>query len=139
MVERAVRPVSVEVVLVLADNGCGMSLVMIRVRSRSSRRMLPTKHSAIALARGARTGVLMMLIAIAVTTASKAALDFASRSRMKNRKRRLASLKFMVRLPACWVSQAQVGWAVTSRMCTRRVACSITTTAYCRCSVMVSV
>jgi hypothetical protein len=27
LVERAVRPVSVEVVLVLADNGCGMSLV----------------------------------------------------------------------------------------------------------------
>jgi hypothetical protein len=50
--------------------------------------MLPTKRSAIALARGARAGVVMMLISIAVKTASKAAVNFASRSRMRNRKRR---------------------------------------------------
>jgi hypothetical protein len=30
------------------------------------------------------------------------------------------------RLRACWVSHAAVGWAVTSRMCTWRVACSMT-------------
>ena len=30
------------------------------------------------------------------------------------------------RLRACWVSHAPVGWAVTPRMCTRRVACSMT-------------
>jgi hypothetical protein len=40
------------------------------MRSRSSRRMVPMKRSAIALARGARTGVLMMLPSMAVKTAS---------------------------------------------------------------------
>ena len=49
--------------------------------------MLPTKRSAIALARGARTGVLMMRTSMAVKTASKAAVNLASRSRMRNRKR----------------------------------------------------
>ena len=49
--------------------------------------MLPTKRSAIALARGARTGVLMMRMSMAVKTASNAAVNLASRSRMRNRKR----------------------------------------------------
>jgi hypothetical protein len=44
------------------------------MRSRSSRRTLPTKRSAIALARGARTGVLMMRMSVAVKTASNAVL-----------------------------------------------------------------
>ena len=87
---------------------------------------MPTKRSAIAFARGARTGVLMILMSMAVKTASKAAVNLASRSRMRNRKRRSASSRSMSRLRASWVSQAPVGWAVTPRMCTRRVACSMT-------------
>jgi hypothetical protein len=39
----------------------------------------------------------------------------------------LRSPKSVTRLRACWVVQAAVGWAVTPRMCTRRVAISITT------------
>src|SRR3954452_1732495 len=58
---------------------------MIRVRSRSSWRTEPTKRSAIAFARGARTGVLMILRSMAVKTASNAAVNLASRSRMRNR------------------------------------------------------
>ena len=100
--------------------------------------MVPTKRSAIALARGARTGVLMMRMSMAVKTASKAVVNLASRSRMRNRKRRPASSRSMSRLRACWVSQAPVGWAVTPRMCTRRVACSMTKNAYSRRRVMVS-
>jgi hypothetical protein len=38
--------------------------------------MLPTKRSAIALARGARTGVWIMRTSRAVKTASKAAVNF---------------------------------------------------------------
>ena len=45
---------------------------MIRRRSRSSRRIVPTKRSAIAFALGARTGVLMILTSTAVKTVSKA-------------------------------------------------------------------
>ena len=60
--------------------------------------MLPMKRSVIALARGARTGVWMMRTSMAVNTASKAAVNFASRSRMRNRKRRPASSRSMSRL-----------------------------------------
>ena len=88
--------------------------------------MVPTKRSAIALARGARTGVLMMRMLTVVKMASNAALNLASRSRMRNRKRLSASSRSMSRLRACWVSQAPMGWAVTPRMCMRRVACSMT-------------
>src|SRR4051794_26703534 len=44
---------------------------MTRMRSRSSRRTLPTKRSAIAFARGARTGVRRMRMSEAVNTASE--------------------------------------------------------------------
>src|SRR5436190_5526984 len=71
---------------------------MIRMRSSSSRRIDPTKRSAIAFARGARTGVLMILTSVAVNTASKVVVNLASRSRMRNRKRRSASSRSMRRL-----------------------------------------
>ena len=44
------------------------------------------KRSAIAFARGARTGVLMILTSIVVKRASKAAVNLLSRSWMRNRK-----------------------------------------------------
>ena len=50
---------------------------------------------------------------------------------------RPASSRSMVRLRACWVSHVPVGLAVTPRMCTRRVACSMTKKAYSRCRPMV--
>jgi hypothetical protein len=81
--------------------------------------MLPTKRSAMALARGACNGVLMMRISVAVNTASNAAVNLASRSRMRNRNRLAVSSRSMARLRACWVSQAPVGWAVTPRTWTR--------------------
>jgi hypothetical protein len=74
----------------------------------------------------ARTGVVMILTLMAVKTASKAAVNLLSRSRVRNAKCRWASSRSMTRLRACWVSQAPVGCAVTPRMCTRRVACSMT-------------
>ena len=67
--------------------------------------MVPTTRSAIALVRGAHTGVLMVLPSVAVKTASNIALNLASRSRIKNRKRRPASSRSMQRLRASWVSR----------------------------------
>ena len=49
---------------------------------------VPIQRSAIALARGAWTGVWMMRTPTAVNTASKAAVNLASRSRIRNWKRR---------------------------------------------------
>ena len=52
--------------------------------------MLPTNRSAIALAPRCPRRVLMMRMSISVKTASKAAVNLASRSRIRNRNRRSA-------------------------------------------------
>ena len=54
----AVRSMIVVVAFELTEHGCGVWLVMIRRRSSSSRRTVPTKRSAIAFARGARSGAM---------------------------------------------------------------------------------
>jgi hypothetical protein len=58
---------------------------------------------------GARTGVLMIWMSVAVNTVSKTAVNLASWSRIRNRNRRPASSRFMQRLRASWVSHAPVG------------------------------
>jgi hypothetical protein len=50
-------------------------------------RIEPTKRFAVAVARGARQGVRMILTSISASTASNDAVNFASRSRITNRKR----------------------------------------------------
>ncbi|HEY2270289.1 MAG TPA: hypothetical protein VGI96_47265 [Streptosporangiaceae bacterium] len=59
---------------------------MISIRSGRARRAPAIWRSAIAFARGARTGVLMIRIPAAVSTAPNAAVNVASRSRMRNLK-----------------------------------------------------
>ena len=66
--------------------------------------MVPTNRSAIALARGARTGDWMIWMLLHVKTVSKAALNLASRSRIKNRNRRPASSR-------SWAGCGPVEWA----------------------------
>ena len=73
------------------------------------------------------TGVRMMRMSAPAKTASKAAVNLLSRSRIRNRNRAARSPRSMSRLRACWVTQAPVGWAVIPAMCTRRLPCSITT------------
>src|ERR1019366_2743725 len=55
-----------------------------RRRSRHSRRTVPTKRSANAFARGAWTGVLMILTPSVWKTSSKPAVNFVARSRTTN-------------------------------------------------------
>jgi IstB-like ATP binding protein len=57
---------------------------VIRRWSRHSRRSVPMNRSAIAFARGARTGVRMIRISAPAKTASNAAVNLLSRSRIKN-------------------------------------------------------
>lgn len=59
--------------------------------------------------RGARTGVLMIRILVAVSTASNAAVNLASRSRIKNLKPSARSPRFISRLRACWVTHSPSG------------------------------
>jgi hypothetical protein len=71
---------AVVVLFKLAKNDHGVLLLRIRMRSSSSRRPVPTRRSAMAFARGARTGVLMIRPSIAVKTESKTASGSRTRS-----------------------------------------------------------
>ena len=71
--------------------------------------------------------VRMMRMSAPANTASKAAVNLLSRSRIRNRSCSARSPRSMSRLRACWATQAPVGWAVIPAMCTRRGPCSITT------------
>jgi len=59
---------------------------MISIRSRHSQRALAIQRSAIAFAWGARTGVLIIRAPAAASTTSNAAVNLASRSRIRNLK-----------------------------------------------------
>src|SRR4051794_24077106 len=67
------------------------------------------KRSAIAFARGARIGVRMIRMSAASKTASNAAVNLLSRSRIRNRNRSARSPRSISRLRACWVTQAPCG------------------------------
>jgi hypothetical protein len=69
--------------------------------------------------------------------ASKPAVNFASRSRMRNPARLPASSRSMSRFRPSWTSQSPVGWAVAPRVRVRRVVCSMTATTYRRTPVRV--
>jgi len=61
-------------------------------------RIEPTKRFAVALARGARPGVRMILASISASTASNDAVNFASRWRITNRKRAASILEVHVQV-----------------------------------------
>ena len=86
---------AVVVVLVLAEHGDGVPLV------DDQGAVEEFAADAADEAFGDRVGVLMMRMSVAVKTASNAAVNLASRSRIKNRKRRPASSRSMSRLRAC--------------------------------------
>jgi hypothetical protein len=79
LAQAAVWPMMIVVALVLAQRGCGVSLVDDQETVEEFARMVPTKRSAMAFARGALTGVLRIWL-------SMAAVNLLSRSRMGNRK-----------------------------------------------------
>jgi hypothetical protein len=82
-------------------------------RSSTSRRTVPTHRSAEAFARGARTGVRSTSIASPAKTASNAAVNFISRSRIKNRTQPRSSPDSMSRFRACWATRSPTGREVT--------------------------
>ena len=112
--------------------------LMMRIRSRISRRTLPTQRSMIAFARGAWTGVLMIRMPSAWNTVSNPPVNLVSLSRIRNVNWPARSPRSSSRLRACWVTHVAAGWAVTPSTWTLRVACSTTAKQYNRASVIVS-
>ena len=106
--------------------------------ARHSWRALAIQRSAIAFARGAWTGVWMIRTPVALNTASNAAVNFVSRSRIRNFRPSAWPSRSISRLRACWVTHAPAGWAVMPARCTRRVPCSMKNSTYRRRSNTVS-
>ena len=117
--------VVVVMVFVLPKRGHGVALVEDQDAVEEFATNVPTKRSAIAFALGACTGVLMTRMSVAVKTASNAAVNLASRSRMRNRNRH-GVVEVHEQVAGLLGHQAPVGCAVTPRMWTRREACSMT-------------
>jgi hypothetical protein len=69
----------------------------------------------------------------AANTASNAAVNMASRSRIRNFRPSARSSRFISRLRAWWVTQSAVGWAVIPATCTRRVQRPMKKSTYRRC------
>ena len=84
-------------------------VVQIRKWSRHSRRRVPMNRSAIAFAGGARIGVRTKRMSAPVKTASNAAVNLLSRSRIRNRNRSARWPRSINRLRACWLIHAAVG------------------------------
>ena len=82
-------------------------------------------------------GVLTRSMPSALSTASKDAVYFESRSRIRNRNAAVRSPRSR-RFRACWVVHTAVGWAVTPRIWTRRLVISMTNSTYSRRRVIVS-
>ena len=80
LLQRPMWPVRVVVIDVLAENEPEMPLARDQHLIQASRRALPTQRSAIAFARGARTGALMIRMPAAVNTASNAAVTSSAPS-----------------------------------------------------------
>jgi hypothetical protein len=63
----------------------------------------------------------MVLVPSAAKTASKEAVNLASRSRMRNLTAFVSSARSIERLRACWATQSAAGLAITPAIRTRRV------------------
>ena len=98
---------------------------MISIRSVHSARMMRTNRSARAFIRGVCGAVSTPSMLMAANTVSKAAVNFASRSRIRYLNRCPCSRSGAKSRASC-VAQMPMGWRATSSRWTRRVRCSMT-------------
>jgi hypothetical protein len=106
-----VRPVRVVVIDILTEDQPQVPLVGDQHPVQALAAALAIHRSAIAFARGARTGVLMIRTDEELETVRVIA-------------------RFIRRLRACWVTHSPVGFAVIPARCTRRVPCSMKNSTY---------
>ena len=86
-----------------------MRRLIISTRSSSSRQAVPIHHSAIAFARGARTGVRRMRIPSLANTASKIAGEVAVAVLDQERELSRGPPRSIRSFRACWATQATAG------------------------------
>ena len=130
LLQRPVRPVGVVVIGVLAGDEPQMAFTSDQHPVQAFAAGAADPAFGDRVRRGACTGVLMMRTPTAANTASKAAVNLASRSRMRNLRVAAGSPGSISRLRACWVTHGPVGLAVMPARCTRRVPCSMKNNTY---------
>jgi transposase len=106
--------------------------------SKHSARTVRTQRSAYAFAFGARGGNFTASTPAAANTASNAAVNLASRSRIRNQNRSTRWSRSISRFRAIWVTHSLVGCAVTPARCTRRRSSSTMNSTYSRVNPTVS-
>lgn len=113
LVEPLVWPVVVEVAHVLVEDGSGVSLVVDQHPVGAFGADAADESFRIAVRPGVRGGILTTVMVSEANTASKEAVNVASRSRIRKRKALIWSPRSVSRLRAAWVVHAAVGCAVT--------------------------
>jgi hypothetical protein len=111
-IEAAMRPNAVVVAQVLDEHAAQVVLVPDQCPVQTLRPHNAHHRSAKAFTRGARGGSSGSRYPPAANTVSNAAVNFVSRSRIKNRKQSTRSSRSISRLRACCATHMPVGWAV---------------------------
>jgi hypothetical protein len=139
LVDALMRPGGVVMLLVLGQDGVQVRLVQDHQGPvEEFTAQVPIRRSQIAFIRGACTAVRTIVVPVAWKTASKDAVKFEPRSRIRKRKSPNRSPRSRARLRACCTVQSPVGWAVTPPTCIRRLPCSTNTRTYSLVSATVS-
>ena len=121
-----VRTVIIEMSGELVKHGHGVTFVVDQHPVGTLRSDTAHEPLRVTVRSGVRGGDFTGSMPSEANTASNDAANFVSRSRIRNRNREIPSPRFISRLRAACVVHAAVGYAVTPRMCTRRVRTSIT-------------
>ena len=108
------------------------------IRERARIQGFPDDFTFYGTVMGGRGGIFTTVTSAAANTVSKAVVNLASRSRMRNRNRVACSPMSINTLRAAWATHAPVGWAVTPARCTRRRSISRMNSTYNRVSPTVS-
>jgi hypothetical protein len=126
LAEVLVRPVVVEMALVLVKDGASGSFVVDQEPVGALRTDTADESLGIAIRLRSPGRDLDQVEAFGAKTASKASVNFASRSRIRKRNALIRSPRSISRLGAIWAVQAAVGCAVTPKQVHVRVRTSIT-------------
>jgi hypothetical protein len=109
LAQALVRAVVIEMAHVLVERGAGVSFVVDQQPVGAFGADAADEPFCVAVRPGCAGGIFTTSMASEVKTASKAAVNLASRSRIRKRKVLICSPRSIRRLRAAWVVQAVVG------------------------------
>ncbi len=109
LTQALMRTVAIDMAHVLVENGAGVSFVVDQQPVGAFGADAADEPFRVAVRPGVRGGIFTTLMPSEAKTASKAAVNLESRSRVKKRKVLICSPRSISRSRAAWVVQAAVG------------------------------